>query len=239
MKKKTTLLLCSLFLLIWGCQKDNSKSKNSALLTKPSSTLKADSLTDSIKTRPITINDVTCVNANTVVPLRLTSTYVVIGRFPANNNTVPYFNALPKQSWTINGYTLSNQANGDLVLYSPTGVYLWGTGNTVNKTTQFRLQNDLNMVAYSGTTPVWDSKTQSYRCTNHTYPERLPRNMMLVLVNDGDLEIVADGRDGSGHEYTVILGGTRTYGGQVSPNLHTFFNDYSSAPGTSGVSFIW
>lgn len=235
--KKILLSLVAVSLL-FGCQKD--KGSNSAVKPGIIAIKKIDSVVNTdtgLFQKPIHINDITCVQPNTVVAKRLAGTYVVIANFPISTAYPTVL--IPTSQWTIANYTLVNQADGNMVLYKGTpapATAIWKS-DTYGSNRKFYLQTDLNMVAYVNGTAIWDTKTQSYRCTNHTFPEKLPQNMSLVLVNDGDLEIVADGVNGNGVLYTMILGGTRTYGGVNSPNNGKFFLDYTNGTGQTGVAF--
>ena len=63
-------------------------------------------------------------------------------------------------SWrTCNGFTLSFQNDGNLVLYNPNWKSLWGS-NTVGRGNAFALQRDGNVVIYDANwKPVWATNT--------------------------------------------------------------------------------
>ncbi|UOY03879.1 hypothetical protein [Blastococcus sp. PRF04-17] len=77
----------------------------------------------------------------------------------ATNCTNPY--------WSLGtsgqpGNRLTLQRDGNLVLYSPTGRVAWATmTNGTGSTNVFQVQDDANLVVYSGKRPVWSTGTPS------------------------------------------------------------------------------
>lgn len=88
---------------------------------------------------------------------------------PDGNLVLDNTSCVPGQStcalWSLGTYgqpgnRLTLQTDGNLVLYSQTGRAVWATmTNGTGSANVFRLQNDTNMVVYSGTRPVWYSGT--------------------------------------------------------------------------------
>jgi len=234
--KKIFLITTCLFIFL-GCSKNNNtnftvvpKQTKSKDLNKSTDSLL---INDSVKNaKKIAINsDVSCAYSKSYSSPYPSSYYTVISRFPvAGASSV----IIPKGSWQAGIYAFNNQDDGNLVVYvKNTGKVLWASG-TNNKVTRLDAQNDLNLVLYQvNGPPVFESQTYYYKCGSKN-----PRNTMLVLTNDGDLSIIADGMATFG-PVTVTLATTRTFGGVVSPNNGTFFKLYTTSGGTGGVNFVY
>ena len=226
MKKTFYFLLFTV--LFFSCQKDKSSSSQAQKTPSVVNVVKADSLLKNDTgnfDRPKTIN-ATCARLRLVVS-REGIGYTIIGRFPQNTSQPNV--VLPKQEWNYGIYKLVNQPDGNLILYKGTpsdANLIWkSASNSTNGSTsrQFYLQTDLNMVEYDSSNAVWATNTQSYKCPDATYPQKLPNNMMLILTSDGDLEIVADAINSFGAPVRAVLAQSRTYGGQRSPNIGSLY----------------
>ncbi|MBB6111214.1 hypothetical protein SAMN05421821_11124 [Mucilaginibacter lappiensis] len=238
--KKNLLIITCLFVL-FSCTKNNNtnvptnedqKKSNDLSITAKAG---ADSLNKNDttkKARNKSINDVSCAYSQSYSTSHWSpSYYTVIGNFPAAGAPS---NIVPKGTWQAGPYAFNNQGDGNLVVYvHATGKVLWNS-ETFPKTTRLELQNDLNMVLYTASGPVFESQTYIFKCGTKN-----PRNTMLVLTVDGELCIIADGINGNGSLATVTLGGTRTFGGVVTPNNASFFKLYTTHPQDGGISFAY
>ncbi|MDN5285060.1 MAG: hypothetical protein JWR38_1334 [Mucilaginibacter sp.] len=242
---KKTLIIAALF-FICGC----SKNQNANITTKdaivepkvnPFKTYGADSAgtnsvsADSVKAgRPKTINNVSCAYSKAYSTTAFSpSYYTIIGRFPASSSAPNV--EIPKGTWHAGAYRFDYQGDGNLVVYvSSTMKVLWASNKYTTAATKLYLQNDLNLVNYQGSTPIFESQTYYYKCGAQN-----PRNTMLVLTIDGDLTIIADGLNGNGSLATVNLADSRTFGGAQSPNYGNLFKIYTTSPQSGGISFAY
>ncbi|MFD0763436.1 hypothetical protein ACFQZI_01135 [Mucilaginibacter lutimaris] len=238
--KKTAyfLLITSIFTALFiSCQKDKNSSLNDQKTLSAINNVKADSLSKNdtgVYQRPKAVNTTCTPLHSSFLVNRAYTDYIIIGRFPATKADPNV--TLPRQEWINGNYRLVNQADGNLILYkgAPSEANLiWkSASNSVNGTTNrwFKLQTDLNMVEYDVNTAVWSSRTQPYECPPSGGPNfgKLPGNTMLVLTNDGDLEIVANATNAFGEPCRAILAISRTAGGAKSPNIGSFFLTYNA-----------
>ncbi|HEY9880534.1 MAG TPA: peptidoglycan DD-metalloendopeptidase family protein [Leptolyngbyaceae cyanobacterium] len=99
---------------------------------------------------------------------------------------------------TINGYRLSFQSDGNLVLYTPSNSAIWATGTVGNSAGKLAIQSDGNIVLYDNSNrPMWATNTAGNP------------GAFLAVQTDGNLVVYT--QDGSRPLFaTNTAGGVRT-----------------------------
>ncbi|MBD1363320.1 hypothetical protein IDJ77_05800 [Mucilaginibacter sp. ZT4R22] len=241
---KNALFIIALFLIV-GCSKSQNpiaetkaQTKENVVQTidvKTNATEGDSSTTFTVQTQkelPKTLNATSCQLSLTgsTTPYA-PSYYTIIGRFPLSSSS-PYVE-IPKGAWRAGAYEFDFQNDGNLVVYEyNTKKVLWASNKYTTAPTKMYLQPDMNLVVYQGTTAIFESQTYYYKCGTQN-----PRNLMLVLTNQGNLAIISDGVNGNGTLSTVNLADSRTDDGVQSPNYGRFAKSYTANPGPGVYPF--
>ena len=116
-----------------------------------------------------------------------------------------------------NGYRLSFQTDGNLVLYTPSNYAIWATGTVGNLSSRLAIQSDGNIVLYDNSNrPMWASNTAGNT------------NAFLAIQTDGNMVVYTS--DGSRPLFaTNTVGGVRRV-----LNAATIWGQTHS-PSTSGM----